>query len=72
MTMMVNSGHDKGHSTPVSNYLVGATQVQCKVHSDEEDEMAPQHLPPTMASPCLQGGTGANSHITTSTMTGVE
>ena len=31
----------------------------------EERKTVPQHLPPTAASTCLQGGTGANGHITT-------
>ena len=31
--------------------------------------MAPQHPPPTTASPCSHGGLGANCPITTSTMT---
>jgi hypothetical protein len=48
---------------------MGAAQVQCQACSDEEDEMAPQHPPPTTASPFLQGGSGAKDLITTSTTT---
>jgi hypothetical protein len=41
-------------------WIVGAARLQRQVHGDEADETAPQHLPPTTASPCLQGGLGAN------------
>ena len=39
-------------------------------HEDKVDKMEPQHLPPTTASPCSQGGSGANRPVTISmTMT---
>jgi hypothetical protein len=41
-------------------WIVGATWVHRQVHGDEVDNMTPQHPPPTTASPCLQGGSGAN------------
>ena len=46
-------------------WVTGAAQAQPQACSDE-DEMVPQHPPPTAASPCSQGESGANDLLTTS------
>ena len=50
-------------------WIVGAVWLECQVCRDDEDETAAQHLSPTTASPCSQGGMGANGPVTISTMT---
>jgi hypothetical protein len=48
-------------------WIVGAAWLECQARRDDEDETAAQHPPPTTASPCSQGGTGANGPVTIST-----
>lgn len=60
-----NEGHT--YEQLLVGWIAGVAWLQPQTCGDKEDETTLQHLPPTTASPCLQGGSGANGPVTTST-----
>jgi len=61
-----SSTHFQPYEKLLIGWIMGAAWLEYQVCRDDKDEIAAQHPPPTTASPCLQGGMGANGPVTIS------